>query len=113
MRATSCTEPGFAEGLKGPAPAWAPMTNVEIEYCVPCGHRQRAIDTQSAILERFEDHIDGVRLKTGTHGVFKVRVDDELVYDKAEEGYDLDLISERVGKRVDTSNVAVGRTGLN
>ena len=39
--------------------------NVEIEYCVPCGHLNRAIDTQRIILERFGRQVDGVRLKTG------------------------------------------------
>ena len=75
------------------------MTSVEIEYCVPCGHLDRAIDTQRALLETFGRRLDGVRLKTGENGVFKVRVDGELVYDKAEEGYDLDAIVDAVDGR--------------
>ena len=76
------------------------MTSVEIEYCVPCGHPDNAIDTQRALLEAFGLRLDGVRLKTGEGGVFKVRVDDELVFDKAEEGYDLDDGVEAVEARV-------------
>lgn len=54
-------------------------TNVEIEYCVPCGHLNRAVDTQQAILEHFGREIDGVRLKTGHGGVFTIRVDGEQI----------------------------------
>ena len=76
------------------------MTSVEIEYCVPCGHLDTAIDTQRALLETFGRRLDGVRLKTGEAGVFKVRVDGELVFDKADSGYDLDTIVEAVEARV-------------
>lgn len=48
---------------------------VDIEYCVPCGHLDRAIATQRAILERFGEQVDGVRLTTGHGGVFTIRVD--------------------------------------
>jgi selenoprotein W-related protein len=57
-------------------------TEVEIEYCVPCGHLNRAIDTQRLILERFGRRIDGVRLKTGHGGVFTIRVDGKQIYHK-------------------------------
>jgi selenoprotein W-related protein len=43
------------------------MTNVEIEYCVPCGHLDAAIETQRALLAEFGRRLEGVRLKTG-HG---------------------------------------------
>ncbi|HZD23359.1 MAG TPA: Rdx family protein [Acidimicrobiia bacterium] len=66
-------------------------TNVEIEYCVPCGHLNWAVDTQRAILEHFGREIYGVRLKTGHGGVFTIRVDGEQVYDKT-KGFDLDQI---------------------
>ncbi|MGH8873199.1 MAG: Rdx family protein [Acidimicrobiia bacterium] len=41
-------------------------TAVEIEYCVPCGHLDRVIDTQRVILERFGQRLHGVRLKPAT-----------------------------------------------
>jgi len=66
-------------------------SNVEIEYCVPCGHLNRAIDTQRAILEHFGRQLDGVRLKTGHGGIFTIRVDGEEIYDNT-QGYDLDQI---------------------
>jgi selenoprotein W-related protein len=65
--------------------------NVEIEYCVPCGHLNRAIDTQRVILEHFGRQIDGVRLKTGHGGVFTIRVDNEQIYDKTKD-FDIDGI---------------------
>ena len=73
--------------------------SVEIEYCVPCGHLDRAIDTQRAILEQFGRRIDGVRLKTGHRGVFTIRVDDEQIYDK-NQGYDLAGILDDIKTRL-------------
>lgn len=79
------------------------MTDVEIEYCVPCGHLNSAEDVQHALLEQFGQELTAVRLKTGDGGVFKVRVDGELVFDKAEDGYDVDEITRRVKDRVGAS----------
>jgi selenoprotein W-related protein len=78
------------------------MTTVEIEYCVPCGLLDPAVETQRELLESFGRDLDGVRLTTGHGGVFKVSVNDELVFDKAERGnrIDLDEIVETVGDRV-------------
>ena len=79
------------------------MTSVEIEYCVPCGHLPRAMGLQEQLLEEFGQDVDGVRLKTGDSGVFKVRVDDELVFDKAEDEYDPDAIVAAVDTRARAS----------
>ena len=76
------------------------MTNVEIEYCVPCGHLDRASDLQHALLSQFGQNIESVSLVTGGGGVFQVRADGETVFDKAEEGYDVDEITRRVRDRL-------------
>lgn len=76
------------------------MTDVEIEYCVPCGMLPRAQDVQEALLEEFGERLDTVALKTGDSGVFEVRVDGDLVFDKDEDGYDVDAIVDDVGQRV-------------
>ena len=76
------------------------MTSVEIQYCVPCGHLDRAIDTQRHLLEKFGQQLDGVRLKTGDGGVFKVWVDGDQVFDRKTQPYDLDSITEAVAARV-------------
>ncbi|MDY6818792.1 MAG: Rdx family protein [Halobacteriales archaeon] len=72
------------------------MTSVEIEYCVPCGHLDRAQDLQRAILSEFGLEVDSVSLKTGDGGVFKVRTDGDVVFDKSEEAFDKDEIVDRV-----------------
>lgn len=76
------------------------MVSVDIEYCVPCGHLDRAIETQRELLETFGQRLAGVQLTTGDGGVFKIRVDGDLVWDTAEDGYDLDAIVETVDDRV-------------
>lgn len=78
------------------------MVEVEIEYCVPCGLLEPAVTTQRDLLDTFGTDIDGVRLRTGDGGVFKVYVDDELVFDKAEHGNEIDLetISGEVENRI-------------
>jgi selenoprotein W-related protein len=73
--------------------------NVEIEYCVPCGHLNRAIDTQRVILEHFGRQVDGVRLKTGHGGVFTIRVDNEQIYDRT-KSFDLDGIITDIEARI-------------
>jgi selenoprotein W-related protein len=73
------------------------MTDVEIEYCVPCGMLPRAQDLQEALLEEYGQRLDTVALRTGDSGVFKVRTDGELVFDKADDEYDVDAIVDAVG----------------
>lgn len=72
---------------------------VEIEYCVPCGHLTRAIDTQQTILETFGRSIDGVMLRTGEGGVFTIRVDGDEIYDKT-QAFDVDEIVSAIDGRL-------------
>ena len=78
------------------------MTEVDIEYCVPCGLRDHAMKTQKTLLEEFGQDLNGVRLQPGHGGVFKIRVDDDLVWDKDEHDGEIDLkaITETVQNRV-------------
>lgn len=64
------------------------MPEVTIEYCVPCGHLERAVDVQASLLETFGQNVDGVRLQPGDGGVFEVRVDGERVWEKSQPGDD-------------------------
>lgn len=75
------------------------MTAVEIEYCVPCGFRERALDVQKALLNGLERELETISLVMGDHGVFQVRVDDELVYDKDEDDLDVDDLVRTVRER--------------
>jgi selenoprotein W-related protein len=72
------------------------MTDVAIEYCVPCGFLNRAEDIQHALLSQFGEQLDSVALVTGDHGVLRVDVDGESVWDKADDEYDVDEITRRV-----------------
>lgn len=72
------------------------MTSVEVEYCVPCGMLPKAQDVQHSLLETFGEELDRVSLVTGDSGVFRVTADDELLFDKAKDDYDVDEITRRV-----------------
>jgi selenoprotein W-related protein len=72
------------------------MTEVEIEYCVPCGFRDRALDVQQAILTGLETELDSVTLVMGDHGIFQVRADGTVVYDKEENELDVDDIVREI-----------------
>lgn len=72
------------------------MSDVEIEYCVPCGFRERALDVQQAVLSAVEDELDTLELVMGDHGVFTVSVDGETVFDKEEDAFDVDAIARDV-----------------
>lgn len=76
------------------------MTQVAIEYCVPCGMLPRAQELQEAILEEFGEDVERVSLVTGDAGVFTVTVDGDIVYDKEEEAFDEAEIVDRVRERV-------------
>jgi len=75
------------------------MTAVEIEYCVPCGFRERALEVERAVLNGLESDLDRVSVVMGDHGVFRVTVEGEPVYDKARDDYDVDEIVREVRKR--------------
>lgn len=78
------------------------MVTVEIEFCVPCGLLDPAMTTQRELLETFGQDLDRISLATGHGGVFKVTVDSDLVYDKAEHGTQIDLneIKQEVDARI-------------
>lgn len=72
---------------------------VEVEYCVPCGHLEQAINTQRAILTEFGQKLHAVALVTGEKGVFKIRVDGEEIFDK-KMGYDEAAIIASIKERI-------------
>ncbi|WP_257300173.1 SelT/SelW/SelH family protein [Haloarchaeobius sp. FL176] len=76
------------------------MTDIEIEYCVPCGFLNRAEDVQHVLLSSFGDQLDSVTLRTGDHGIFTVSVDGQTVFDKNEDEYDVDEIARLVRKQL-------------
>ena len=76
------------------------MATVEIEYCVPCGFLERAEEIQHALLEQFGDQLDRVALVTGDRGVLTVAADGDVVWDKADDEYDIDAITRQVRESV-------------
>jgi len=77
------------------------MTNVRIEYCVPCGFLDRAETVQHALLTSLGEDLDSVALVTGEKGAFRVSVDSETIYDKDEDGdYDTDDLVATVRDRI-------------
>lgn len=73
---------------------------VTIEYCVPCGHLDRAIEVQRGLLDSYGQHLESVTLQTGDGGVFKVSVDGRLVLDAAEDGFDLAPVTDAVEQQL-------------
>lgn len=73
---------------------------VEVEYCVQCGLLGKAIEVERALLSQFGDSLEAVRLKTGSGGVFKVRVDEDEILDGKRDGYDLDAVRSEVRDRL-------------
>ena len=76
------------------------MSEVEIEYCVSCGFRERAVDVEQAILVSLERELDRLTLDLSEHGVFIVRVDGETVFDKDEDDFGVDQIVREVRNRL-------------
>ena len=72
------------------------MTAVEIEYCVPCGFLERAEAVQHAVLSSLGERVDRVALVTGDHGIFEVRVDGTIVFEKESDEFDVDAIVRAV-----------------
>jgi selenoprotein W-related protein len=64
------------------------MTNhrVEIRYCRQCRWLLRAAWMAQELLTTFEEELAEVALRSGTGGVFEVRVNDELIWSRADAG---------------------------
>lgn len=76
------------------------MGEVEIEYCVPCGLLEPAVKVQTSLLEAYGQRLEGVRLRPGEGGVFKIRMDGELVWDEKLPELDMDDVRRRIGDRL-------------
>jgi len=79
------------------------MTAVTIEYCVPCGFREQALETQTDLLDRFGRDLDAVALEPSHGGVFEVRAGEDTVWDKDVHGGDVDVgtVADGVAERLD------------
>jgi selenoprotein W-related protein len=63
-----------------------PAPRLEIEYCTQCRWLLRAGWMAQELLTTFPADLGEVALVPGTGGVFQVRLDDELLWDRRAEG---------------------------
>jgi selenoprotein W-related protein len=59
---------------------------IEIKYCTQCRWLLRAAWMAQELLTTFQDEVGEVTLVPGTGGVFEVRVGDEVIWWRAEQG---------------------------
>lgn len=59
---------------------------VEILYCRQCRWLLRAAWMAQELLTTFEEELGEVALRPGTGGIFEVRVNDQLVWSRADAG---------------------------
>lgn len=60
--------------------------HVEIKYCTLCRWLLRSSWMAQELLTTFEEEITALTLKPGSGGIFEVRVNDNLVWSRKEEG---------------------------
>ncbi|EGX59614.1 selenoprotein W-related protein [Streptomyces zinciresistens K42] len=60
---------------------------VEIEYCTRCGRLPRAAWLAQELLTTFEAELSELALRPCRGGVFVVRVDGEVVWDRRAQGF--------------------------
>lgn len=66
--------------------AGTPGPRVAITYCTQCRWLLRAGWTAQELLTTFSRELGEVALRPGTGGVFRVEVDDEVIWDRAAQG---------------------------
>jgi selenoprotein W-related protein len=64
------------------------MTNprIEIHYCTQCRWMLRSAWMAQELLTTFESEIGEIALRPGTGGVFEIRVNDQLIWSRADTG---------------------------
>ena len=78
------------------------IPRVEIEYCTQCHWLLRAAWMAQELLTTFTEELGEVALVPGTGGVFDIRLDDELIWSRAEpHGFpDIKQLKQLVRDRV-------------
>ncbi len=75
---------------------------VSITYCTQCRWLLRAAWLAQELLTTFEEELGEVALRPGTGGVFEIRVNDELLWSRKQEGRfpEAKEVKQRVRDRV-------------
>ncbi|MFJ6573273.1 SelT/SelW/SelH family protein [Streptomyces sp. NPDC091292] len=87
-------------------PPARPVHRVQIEYCTQCRWLPRAAWLAQELLTTFETELTELSLAPGTGGVFVVRVDGEVVWDRRTQGFP----EPTAVKRLVRDRVAPGRS---
>lgn len=82
------------------------VRRVEIEYCTQCHGLPRAAWLAQELPTTFETDLPELSLRPGTGGVFVVRVGDEVVWDRREQGF----LEPTAVKRAVRDRVAPGKS---
>lgn len=61
--------------------------NIKIEFCTLCQWTPRAVWIQQELLYTFQNEIEEISLKPTNGGIFKIYVDNQLVWDRKENGF--------------------------
>ena len=94
-----------AVGEAGESPG--PRPRVSITYCTQCRWLLRASWLAQELLTTFTTDLGEIALKPGTGGVFRVEIDDELIWDRKRDGGFPEVV---VLKRLVRDRVAPGRS---
>jgi len=60
--------------------------HLQIQYCTQCHWLMRAAWMAQELLTTFESDIAGLTLVPGSGGIFDVRLNDELIFSRKEQG---------------------------
>jgi selenoprotein W-related protein len=83
---------------------------VEITYCRQCRWLTRAAWLAQELLTTFEEVLGEVALQPGTGGVFEIRVDDTVVWDRASEGFPEPTTIKRLVRDVVAPGMSLGHS---
>lgn len=74
------------------------LPTVTITYCTQCNWLLRSGWMAQELLSTFGTDLGGVTLVPGTGGIFQIRVDDTLIWDRARDGGfpDVKALKQRV-----------------
>jgi selenoprotein W-related protein len=84
-----------------------PLPRVVITYCTQCRWLLRATWVAQELLTTFPADLGEIALKPGIGGVFRIEVDDDLVWDRHRDGGFPEIASV---KRLVRDRVAPGRS---
>lgn len=75
---------------------------VSITYCTQCHWLLRAAWLAQELLTTFEEELGEVALQPGTGGIFEIRIGDDLIWSRKEEGRfpEAKEVKQRVRDRV-------------